>query len=1263
MKKTVLMSAAKKARIALAVMALCGMSFVGAQEAFAENVTIDTNKNIICGDGAKAEKATGSTVDPANDIVIGVNAIANDKNSIAIGISANAKAENSVAIGYGSVADVANTISFGSAFDDSKNKRLVNLAAGMSNNDAATYGQVITSVKQNGNKLEFYTGTNTTTAAMDVELNHPINFKGSNLVSNGATIVTDSTVTGNSINNIVIGDYAKASKGYDSRYTRESNPQYNIIIGNSAQAKGVHNIVMGAEATTDGTYGVVLGYKAQSKGEGIAIGAGSKATYGVAIRGTAEGSGTIAISNYSVAKGYFNTAIGYSAKATGSESSLALGVLSEASEKLAIAIGYYSKASKEGSIAIGPWAEASGGISAIGYNAKATGAGSVAYSGTASGESSLALGGTASGKSSYALGGIASGKQSVSIGAGSVAKYDNVVSVGMGEDTQWWNSLPAYRRIVNMADGIANNDAATFGQIIKKDTYTISLDDTGNGNVVLKTNADNDGPTIKVDASALETQITKNASDITTVDGKIGTLGADGTYIKQAKNVSDNLVALDTQVKKNADDITIAKSTIHNVSSKIGTKYDGNYIHAVNPIGSDLVALDTQVKVNADAIGTLTSLTTTEKTNLVGAVNEIKGTADSALAKANTNTTAIAGKADLGLSNINAAGETVIKNLAKTEAGAIVNVQLGDLSTEKYYVDAGKKVNENISALDKQVKVNADAIDLKANQELSNINANGENKIKTIAGVVVEGKLGALTSLNYVDAANTVNANISALDVQVKTNTDAIGSLSADGTYIKQAKNVSENLVELDKQVNANTTAIADKADKNLSNISAAGKDVIINLPGNKAGEVLDVKLGAITSTHYVSTGNTVNANISALDTQLNKVDNKIGTMTNGNYISAGNTVAGNLSALDAQLKNNTDAIADKADKNLSNITDAGKDVIRDLANEKAGELVDSKLGTITSENYVNAGNTVNANISKLDEQVKANADAINTKADKDLSNITDAGKNVIMDLASVNAGEVVDAKLGDITSNNYVNAGNTVNANISALDKQMKVNTDNIGDTGKLTTAGLGSNLSDAVVNVNNKVGTADELKALKDAGLGDNLAQATAAVNQKADKNAEDIKTVNGRVDELGGRVDTLGGAVSKLDTKVNKVGAGAAALAALHPMDFDSDNKLTFAAGVGSYHGASAAAIGAFYRPSEQVMFSISGNMGNGENMVNAGVSFALDRPSKTPTTKAALVKTVAAQNEQIAVLSETVAEQNEKIARLEAMVEKLAAKQNA
>ena len=631
---------------------------------------------------------------------------------------------------------------------------------------------------------------------------------------------------------------------------------------------------------------------------------------------------------------------------------------------------------------------------------------------------------------------------------------------------------------------------------------------------------------------------------------------------------------------------------------------------------------------------------------------------------------------------INVDASSLNKKITKnTNSITAVDNKIGSLSTEGTYIKRANNVSANLVELDKQVNTNATAITNKANLDLSNINAAGENVIKNLAGnkagEIVDTKLGNITSENYVKKADTVNANISALDTQVKANADdiiaantkitavdnKIGSLSADGNYIKKANNVSANLVELDNQVNANVTAITNKANLDLSNISTAGKDVIINLAGNKAGEIVDVKLGAITSTHYVKKADTVNANISALDTQLNKVDNKIGTMTGGNYISAGNTVAGNLSTLDNQLKTNADAINTKADKDLSNITDAGKNVIKDLAGNKAGEVVDAKLGDITSENYVKKADTVNANISALDKQVKTNADAINTKADKDLSNITDAGKNVIKDLAGNKAGEVVDAKLGDITSENYVKKADTVNANISALDKQMKANADNIGDTSKLTAEGLGSNLSDAVVNVNNKVGTADELKALKDAGLGDNLAQATAAVNKKADKNAEDIKTVNGRVDELGGRVDTLGGAMSKLDTKVNKVGAGAAALAALHPMDFDPDNKLSFAAGVGSYHGASAVAIGAFYRPSEQVMFSISGNMGNGENMVNAGVSFALDRPSKTPTTKAALVKTVAAQNEQIAALKETVAEQNEKIARLEAMVEKLAAKQNA
>ena len=310
--------------------------------------------------------------------------------------------------------------------------------------------------------------------------------------------------------------------------------------------------------------------------------------------------------------------------------------------------------------------------------------------------------------------------------------------------------------------------------------------------------------------------------------------------------------------------------------------------------------------------------------------------------------------------------------------------------------------------------------------------------------------------------------------------------------------------------------------------------------------------------------------------------------------------------------------------------------------------------------NMLNASTKFNDLQTAVGNKANANGDNITTGAGSKWAETLGTGAIVDGDKNLVN-GETVYNKIGDLNSLNTTEKGNLVGA-VNEVNNKANANEKNIGDLTKLTTTEKG-NLVGAVNEVNNKANANEknigDLTKLNTTEKG-NLVGAVNEVNKKA---AEDIKTVNGRVDELGGRVDTLGGAVSKLDTKVNKVGAGAAALAALHPMDFDSDNKLTFAAGVGSYHGASAAAIGAFYRPSEQVMFSISGNMGNGENMVNAGVSFALDRPSKTPTTKAALVKTVAAQNEQIAALSETVAEQNEKIARLEAMVEKLAAKQNA
>ena len=115
-----------------------------------------------------------------------------------------------------------------------------------------------------------------------------------------------------------------------------------------------------------------------------------------------------------------------------------------------------------------------------------------------------------------------------------------------------------------------------------------------------------------------------------------------------------------------------------------------------------------------------------------------------------------------------------------------------------------------------------------------------------------------------------------------------------------------------------------------------------------------------------------------------------------------------------------------------------------------------------------------------------------------------------------------------------------------------------------------------------------------------------------------------------ELDYRVDSLG-------SRVDKVGAGAAALAALHPMDFDPDDKLTFAAGYGNYKGKNAAAVGAFYRPDEKVMLSVGGTFGNGENMVNAGISFSLDRTARVSNSRTAMAKEIVDLRANVANLT--------------------------
>lgn len=139
--------------------------------------------------------------------------------------------------------------------------------------------------------------------------------------------------------------------------------------------------------------------------------------------------------------------------------------------------------------------------------------------------------------------------------------------------------------------------------------------------------------------------------------------------------------------------------------------------------------------------------------------------------------------------------------------------------------------------------------------------------------------------------------------------------------------------------------------------------------------------------------------------------------------------------------------------------------------------------------------------------------------------------------------------------------------------------------------------------------------------------LVEADKALDKAISKNAGDIKKNTETINILGKQVGNL-------DTRVNKVGAGAAALAALHPLDFDPDDKWDFAAGYGNYKGANAAAIGAYYRPNEDTMFSVGGSFGGGENMVNAGVSVKLGQGNHVSTSKVAMAKDMLAMQKRMA-----------------------------
>ncbi|SUP44181.1 YadA-like family protein [Veillonella criceti] len=237
----------------------------------------------------------------------------------------------------------------------------------------------------------------------------------------------------------------------------------------------------------------------------------------------------------------------------------------------------------------------------------------------------------------------------------------------------------------------------------------------------------------------------------------------------------------------------------------------------------------------------------------------------------------------------------------------------------------------------------------------------------------------------------------------------------------------------------------------------------------------------------------------------------------------------------------------------------------------------------------------------------------------------------------------ITDGIISATDTRNTLEAGSHIGLGETKLADGSIKYTVNVKADGKVESGNTGLVTGGAVYNETHVSKDGNYVKQSYTAG------QNLVALDSQVKTNTDSINSINNQITDMNSSVTNLGNQVNRLDNRIERVGAGAAALAALHPQDFDPEAKWDIAAGYGNYRSANAVAIGAFYRPSADKMFSIGTSLGGGENMINVGVSLKLGSSSPyTGYSKAALANVVAEQSEQLQAQNSTISALQEKVA---------------
>ena len=785
---------------------------------------------------------------------------------------------------------------------------------------------------------------------------------------------------------------------------------------------------------------------------------------------------------------------------------------------------------------------------------------------------------------------VAGAGSGVAIGTGSSAQKDGVVAIGKGAHT-------------NYAGG--SGYAKVNGDVVIGENATTHSYYDQSGSVAVGKNAYVENTIGKQDKFFAFNQTTFNTFGLGSLPQQpdkvvTGVAVGDNTYVRSGGTmvgshnyrgkIGDITVNTDTYAEKRKAGLGVYSTTVGANSFTNGTV--ATTTGALNVISSNYdgnnIANATR-NFGATINGSLNSIeSATAASNYSGLGNTVVGTANRTN---NSNGSLIFG-----------AGNEITNSVTDIDASSITPTAFGGPSSVT-------KMAETVRNLVKDSKSGGSTL------AIGGGNKADYTQLTSMTGVnnTITGTAGNVAKLNSVTGYNNTITNASNNIVMgndhivTADNTIAIGGLSSSET----------------RSV-ANTTTIGYDAKASVEGGVALGYKSNATVDKGAAGYDISTKAA---STDTSSTWKATAAAVSVGDV-ANDVTRQITSVAAG----TNDTDAVNV----AQLK--------KVETKISTVEADAK---------KHTTVVAGANTTVTPGTNANGGAEYKVAVNKdLVEMSSANfgkaTDDVRARIDKDSARFFNGSENIGVTPKGIQIENTDTLEQANFTkygmyasegsktvyyTTNGISAGdqiiNNVKAGVADTDavnvSQLKRVQDQIAASTSVTTVTAGDHIK-VTPTVN---GNTHDYKV----SLADDIADQITNNTTNITKNTNDIKNIKGDL--------------SKMDKRVNKSVAGAAALAALHPLDFDPDAKWDFAAGYGHYRSGDAAAIGAFYRPNEDVQLSVGSTVGSDETVFNAGLSVKVGAHSGVSRSRVAIGKEVLA-------LKKTVAEQNAQIQKLTALL---------